>query len=423
MVNPDENYQVSFDEDSYSLSSSSAYLKAKLRRVDGEPLTAEERQGWVVVDNSGFLTQSGNATVTATGNMTFTMKRSNLISLDRGESVVKLMKDGAVYATMTVNYIPSATIMTDSVDKLLTDGTEQITTLKINGQTVDINDYTITSVDTSKATVVISDTNISIIPLQEGQASFKVTEKNNSSKYAEAKIIFYTPSAKIGDVYYKTLANAFKAANSGDTIVLNNDTTESIWFSGVAPRTQDFELTFDLNGHKLTGTSNSSYTLRVDYGVVTVKDSVGTGEIVYGKDYAFLVGHLAGDYPSKLVIESGKFTGKTSVLQAGQPGGSGSNYKYYGGDVVIKGGTFNTVPDVNETYDSEGNFKYSLNLLDMNESNYAGGIYSPSSISVEGGRFYKFNPANNLAEGANTSFLAEGFKSEKNNDWYVVVLE
>ena len=121
MVNPDENYQVSFDENSYSLSSSSAYLKAKLGRVDGEPLTTEERQGWTVVDDSGFLIQSGNATVTTTGSMTFTMKRSNLISLDRGESIVKLMKDGAVYATMTVNYVPSATIMTDSVDKLLTD--------------------------------------------------------------------------------------------------------------------------------------------------------------------------------------------------------------------------------------------------------------------------------------------------------------
>ena len=154
-----------------------------------------------------------------------------------------------------------------------------------------------------------------------------------------------------------------------------------------------------------------------------MKDSVGTGGIEYGKDYAFLVSHLAGDYPSKLIIESGNFSGKTSVLQAGQPGGSGSNYKYYGGDAIIKGGVFNIVPDTNETYDSDGNFKYGLNMLDMNESAYAGGIYSPSSISVEGGKFYKFNPANNLAEGSNTNFVADGFKSEKNGDWYEVIPE
>lgn len=151
-----------------------------------------------------------------------------------------------------------------------------------------------------------------------------------------------------------------------------------------------------------------------------MKDSVGTGAIQYGKDYAFLVGHLAGDYPSKLIIESGTFIGKTSVLQAGQPGGSGANYKYYGGEVVVNGGIFNTIPDVNEVYDSNGNFKYSLNMLDMNESAYAGGIYSPSSILVKGGEFYKFDPANNLAEGPNTNFVADGFKSENNGDWYEV---
>ena len=257
----------------------------------------------------------------------------------------------------------------------------------------------------------------------EGQATFKVSKKTDNSKFAEAKITFYVPAAKVGTTYYKTLTKAFTNAPSRSTIVLNNDVIESVNFTGSAPRAQDHELTLDLNGHILKATATSSYALRVDYGTVTVIDSAGTGGIEYGKDYAFLVSHLAGDYPSKLIIESGTFKGKTSVLQAGLAGGTGSNRKYYGGDVVINGGTFITVPDTNETYDENGNFKYTLNILDMDESAYAGGIYSVSSITVNGGTFYKFNPADNLAEGANTNFVSENHAVNKEDDWYSVTTE
>ena len=417
MVSPDENYQVSFNADNYSLTSASTPLKITLSRADGEPLTAEDKEGWSLIDNSGVLIQSGNTSFTSKGVGTLNITRANSTDLSVGTTIIKLVKDNAVYATVLVNYSPAATILTNSTDKLLTDGAEKITTLKINNNIVNISDYVITPNNQDAAIVEKIEDDIFITPLQPGQAIFRVSK---DGKYAEAKITFYTPSASINGVYYKTLGNAFKAAQNGDTIVLNNDTTESVWFSGTAPREQDFALTFDLNGHTLTGSASSSYALRVDYGEITVKDSVGTGVIQYGKDYAFLVGHLAGDYPSKLIIESGTFVGKTSVLQAGQPGGSGANYKYYGGEVVINGGIFNTIPDVNEVYDSNGNFKYSLNMLDMNESAYAGGIYSPSSILVKGGEFYKFDPANNLAEGPNTNFVADGFKSENNGDWYEV---
>ena len=39
-----------------------------------------------------------------------------------------------------------------------------------------------------------------------------------------------------------------------------------------------------------------------------------------------------------------------------------------------------------------------------------------AKIVVNGGKFYKFNPADNAAEGAGTSFLAEGYKSVDNGD-------
>ena len=59
----------------------------------------------------------------------------------------------------------------------------------------------------------------------------------------------------------------------------------------------------------------------------------------------------------------------------------------------------------------------------MDESAYAGGIYSVSSITVNGGTFYKFNPADNLAEGANTNFVSENHAVNKEDDWYSVTTE
>jgi len=172
-----------------------------------------------------MLVQSGDTTFTSKGVGTLKITRANATDLSVGTVMIKLVKDGAVYTTVPVNYSPSATIMTNSENKLLTDGAESVTTLKINGTAVNISDYTISSIDNTIAVVENTENEVLITPLQPGQATFKVAK---DGKYAEARITFYIPSASINGVYYKTLGNAFKAAQSGDTIVLNNDTEESI---------------------------------------------------------------------------------------------------------------------------------------------------------------------------------------------------
>lgn len=412
---PDNNLIVSPNVDSYSFYTSTGQFKVTLSRTDGE-LTPEDKTDWTVEDLSNELEQSGNASITTKGVVTFTVKRVDPLSYKTNTINMKVKHNNATYAVIPVTYSPYATITTDNSTKLTTDGAENITALKINGSAVDINDYKISSADITMAVV---ENNI-ITPLKGGQAVFNVSPKTDMSLVAQAKITFYEPAAKVGDKYYKTIANAFKDVKDGETVVLQNDTVEAVSFAGTAPRAQEFNLTFDLNGHTLTAPANSDYGLRVDYGTVTLKDSVGTGGINYGRNYAIIVSHLAGDYPSQLIIESGNYTGKTSVVQCGFPGGTGANYKYYGGDLIVKGGTFTAISDTDEVYDSNGNFRYELNLLDMNESAYAGGIYSPSSIAVEGGRFYKFNPADNAAEGEHTNFVSDGFVSVKNADWYEV---
>ena len=253
---------------------------------------------------------------------------------------------------------------------------------------------------------------LNVTPNATGNVYIHVTENEDATVTARSGLLnFINAVAQIGNDYYATLTAAFKAAQNGDTITLISDITEYVSFGGTAPRATEFALTLDLNGHTFTAPADKDFALRVQYGVITIKDSVGTGAIRYGKNSAILVDHLAGDYPSKVIIESGTFTGKSTVVQTGYPGGYGTNYKYYGGELEVLGGTFVTVADTNENYDANGNFRYTLNMLDMNASAYAGGIYSPSSIIVKGGTFNGFDPANNAAEGENTNFVAEGYES------------
>lgn len=41
-------------------------------------------------------------------------------------------------------------------------------------------------------------------------------------------------------------------------------------------------------------------------------------------------------------------------------------------------------------------------------------------ISVTGGRFYKFNPADNLADGTGTNYVPSGYVSTADGDWFTV---
>ena len=55
--------------------------------------------------------------------------------------------------------------------------------------------------------------------------------------------------------------------------------------------------------------------------------------------------------------------------------------------------------------------------LNCKDADYKAGI---ANIIVKGGRFYKFNPANNSTEGPGTNYVAEGYQSIKDGDYYVV---
>lgn len=186
--------------------------------------------------------------------------------------------------------------------------------------------------------------------------------------------------AEIGDVKYESLEAAVNAAVKGDTITLL-DTTVLV-----------SDTTLDLENVAMTG--NVYPVIRVQNGAnVTVKN----GNITNG-DYVFVLGASDGSSAGNLTIESGKYHGETTVASVTK------------GTLTITGGEFSVEP-------YEGSYEYLLNCID---ANYKTG---EASIVVTGGTFHGFNPAENAAEGADTSFVSTDYRAVDNGDGTWTVAE
>jgi uncharacterized repeat protein (TIGR02543 family) len=133
--------------------------------------------------------------------------------------------------------------------------------------------------------------------------------------------------AKIGDTLYATLAEAFAAAETGDTIVLLKDVAELL--DVPAGKT----VTLDLNGKTLTVDPDGGYNYI--NGDLTI-DGTAEGSKVVVEDYGIVP--KAG---SKLTINGGEFTGD-------------GYYMFYvmGGELVIKNGTFSNDYNIVNCYAS-----------------------------------------------------------------------
>ena len=108
--------------------------------------------------------------------------------------------------------------------------------------------------------------------------------------------------------------------------------------------------------------------------------------------------------------------GATLTINGGNYYGGGTAVQVQKGTLIINGGTFAVEKYENEAY----GYNFLLNCLD---SAYKNGT---AKIIVKGGTFVNFDPSNNLAEGAGTDFVADGYKvvseTQANGDvWYTVV--
>ena len=120
--------------------------------------------------------------------------------------------------------------------------------------------------------------------------------------------------------------------------------------------------------------------------------------------------YLGGPYVAHINNEKA-----TVIVNGGSYAGGGTTFNVEKGTLIINDGFFHVWPDI-DTND----YRYTLNCIDANYKN------GTAKIIVKGGTFVNFDPSNNLAEGENTNFVADGYKvvSEEKSDgdiYYTVV--
>ena len=153
------------------------------------------------------------------------------------------------------------------------------------------------------------------------------------------------------------------------------------------------EVTLNLNGKTISNktdlwneSTGSWSLLSVRGGTLTIK---GAGAMKGKDNDCYAVDVQNG---GKVIIEDGEFVGNIHAVYVLE------------GEAEIRGGKFSivqTYPQADKAYEF---------VLNCNDANRAAGT---AKITVYGGEFVNFNPENCLAEGANTNFVATGYKSEK----------
>ena len=198
------------------------------------------------------------------------------------------------------------------------------------------------------------------------------------------------PTATVSD-----LAGLEAALEQGGIITV----TDNIALT--APLDVSASCVLDLNGHTISPESGSSIwdeasetwsLLSVQNGATVV---VNGGTFAAAENDSYAVDVRDG---SKVVINDGSFKGNIASVYV------------YEGEAVINGGSFS----IQQTGASGSEYAYVLNCFDSNWSN------GTAKITVYGGSFENFDPANCAAEGPGTNFVADGYTSTLSGTTYTV---
>ena len=213
--------------------------------------------------------------------------------------------------------------------------------------------------------------------------------------------IFNEPDNDIDIVNVKNEASlkALFATGGEATLAVDLDLGETV--SVAAGK----EVTLDLNGKTIKNTAdlwdapikeaNNWSLFSVKGGSLTIK---GAGTLQAKENDCYAVDVQKG---GKVIIEDGTYVGNIHAVYVNE------------GTAEIKGGKYS----IQQTYPDAGKaYGFVLNCYDKNYKN------GTAKIIVSGGEFEKFNPADCVAEGAHTNFVAEGYMSVEAEEgvWTVV---
>lgn len=234
-------------------------------------------------------------------------------------------------------------------------------------------------------------------------ANVEVTVENSTKEVAEAsetldaikntgkntELVAEGGVAEINGIQFKDLQSAFNAAKDGDTIKVLDDIDLALTVS----LEKDVNVTLDMNGKTLTNTkdiwSDANWSLvSVKSGNLTI---TGNGTFKAMENDCYAVDIQDG---SKCTIENGIFVGNVHAVYVLE------------GTLTVNGGTYS----VQQKYpDATKADEFVLNCYDANRE------AKTAIITVTGGTFIEFNPANCKAEGANTNFCDDGYTVTSEN--------
>lgn len=204
---------------------------------------------------------------------------------------------------------------------------------------------------------------------------------------------YSTPAIKIGNMGCNNIVDAVAYAENGDVVTLQKNVN-----MGTADNdhlvVNAENVTINLGGNELVA-NGSNGAVKVEGGLTTL-EGAGTVQGTLGSDnYSMAVWAENGT----VVINDGIYKNETD----GSDRGTDLIYASGTGCIEINGGVFEAAKP-----------EWTLNVKD---ADYKAGT---ANIIVKGGKFKNFDPANNASEGKGTNFVAEGYQSVKEGDYYVV---
>jgi len=202
--------------------------------------------------------------------------------------------------------------------------------------------------------------------------------------------------AKIGSKNYKTLAEAVAAG--GDVTLLDNVVVSE-------PVIVNKTVILNMDGKTISNTTDIWNEATGAWSLISVRAGgdltiTGNGTLQAKENDCYAVDVQDG---AKLTIENGTFVGNVHAVYV------------YQGELTVKGGAYS----IQQKYpDAAKADEFVLNCYDEHRTE------GTAKITVTGGTFEKFNPANCAAEGAGTNFVAAGYaaKELEGNKYQVVAL-
>ena len=375
----------------------------------------------VVIDGNGFTLTSGAVrAINIVGAKEVSIKNATIVVADNGETHRAINIEGANHIVNLENVTATASYYTVNLVGTADNCVVNIKDSNISGlipvnvwgenSVVNVQNTVLTcleeSADEAYAAIQINANGVdnatnAVVNVKGGEIVAEGANFGGAISAAGAQINFDGTKGNLtiegepfvinyGDMHYSfsTFAEAYETAKAGETILFTQDVTVE------SHLTINKNITLDLNGKTLSvdleGSTDGDDAIWVrDNAEVLITN--GTVQVVNSLPEMTYGSALFATGTSKLTIEN------LNVIGAGEAVFAQSNAQ-----VVINSGSFKSTEHP----------EFTLNLRDR--------ATDSATILVNGGSFYKYNPAESKSENPVANFVAEGKTVEQNGDWYIV---